>query len=61
MSEIKIYFKGDSGITEPVDINGELIVEGSILTTDYGDYESYMHRPIPEHHKTEPFYLVKKK
>jgi len=57
---MKMYFKGDSGIKNPVDINGNEIKEGDILTTDYGDYESYMHKPIAEHRKHEPFYLVKK-
>lgn len=57
---IKMYFKGDSGIKNPVDIDGDEINEGDKLTTDYGDYETYMGFPIAEHRKNEPFYLVKK-
>lgn len=33
----KPYFMGCSGITEPVDIEGNIIREGDILTYDYGD------------------------
>ena len=56
---IKTYFKGDSGIKNPLDINGEEIKEGDKLTTDYGDYEKYMPNPIAEYRKHEAFYLVK--
>lgn len=56
---VTMYFKGDSGIKNPVDINGDEIKEGDKLTTDYGDYEDYMHKPIEEYRKHKAFYLVK--
>lgn len=58
---MKMYFKGASGIKEPVDIEGNKIEQGSILTSDYGDYETYMHVSPPEIYKTRPFYVVKQK
>jgi hypothetical protein len=56
---MKTYFKGTSGIQNPVDINGAIIKAGSILTRDYADYEKYMHKPHPINYETNPFYLVK--
>lgn len=35
MSEVKMYFKGGAGIENPVDVNGNPIVLGSILTHCY--------------------------
>jgi len=58
MGDVKMYFKGGLGMLDPVDINGAVIRAGDILTTDYGDYEDYMHKPIAEHRKHEAFYLV---
>lgn len=58
MEEIKMYFKGDSGIKNPIDLNGNAISEGDILTRDYGDYESYG-IVVRENYPTEPFYKVK--
>jgi len=56
---MKIYFKGDSGIKQPFDMDGLVIKEGDILTRDYGDNEKYNLR-IGENDSTEPFYSVKK-
>lgn len=58
MSEIKMYFKGDSGIKEPIDMNGIPIIEGDLLTRDYGDNEKYKIE-TQSHYPTEAFYLVK--
>lgn len=55
---MKVFFKGGSGIESPVDIEGNEIKAGDKLTTDYGDYEDYMKKPIEESRKHEPFYLV---
>lgn len=55
---VKMYFKGDSGIKNPIDLEGNLISEGDILTRDFGDYEKH-HIDIKENYKTEPFYKVK--
>lgn len=56
---IKVYFKGDSGITNPVDIDGRQINEGDYLTWDYGDNEKYG-IPFREGKDTKPFFQVKK-
>jgi hypothetical protein len=58
MGEVKMYFKGDSGIKTPIDLEGNAISEGDILTRDFGDYEKY-NIDIKENYKTEPFYKVK--
>ena len=58
MEKVKMYFKGDSGIKEPVDMDGLPIKEGDLLTTDYGDYEKY-NIEIQSHYPTNPFYIVK--
>lgn len=58
MGEVKMYFKGDSGIKNPIDLNGNAISEGDILTRDYGDYES-LGIGVRENYPTEPFYKVK--
>lgn len=55
---MKVFFKGTSGIEKPVDINGVEIKAGDLLTWDFGDYESYMHKPIEEKRKHDPFFLV---
>jgi hypothetical protein len=39
--KVKMYFKGDSGIKQPADMDGNLIKEGCLLTRDYGDNEKY--------------------
>ena len=58
---VKMYFKGDSGISNPVDIDGTPINEGDILSFDYGDYASYINgEEYPEERKTKPVYCVKK-
>lgn len=54
----KMYFKGDSGIKKPVDIDGLEIIEGSILSTDYGDNSIYGIKNR-EDQETKPFFLVK--
>lgn len=56
--KVKMYFKGDSGIKEPVDMDGLTIKEGDLLTTDYGDYEKY-NIEIQSHYPSNPFYVVK--
>lgn len=56
--KITMYFKGDSGIKEPVDMDGKIIKEGDLLTRDYGDNEKYEIK-TQDHYPTEPFYLVK--
>lgn len=56
---MKIYFKGDSGISEPFDMDGKRINEGDILTKDFGDYEKY-NIEVGEDYPTTPFYIVKK-
>lgn len=53
-----MYFKGDSGIKEPVDMEGKPIKEGDLLTKDYGDYPKY-NIEVREHYPTTPFYIVK--
>lgn len=58
MGEIKVYFRGDSEIENPVDIDNNLIYEGDILTRDYGDYEKY-NIIVRDYYPIEPFYLVK--
>ena len=58
MSEIKMHFKGGSGIKKPVDIDGNEILLGSILTRDYGDYEKNGLK-VTEKHQSQPFYVVK--
>lgn len=58
MTEVKMYFKGDSGIKHPIDLNGNTILEGDILTRDYADYES-IGLTVGENYATEPFYKVK--
>jgi len=58
MREVKMYFKGDSGIKNPIDLQGNAILEGDILTRDYGDYES-IGLKVGENYATEPFYKVK--
>jgi len=56
--KIKMYFKGDSGIKEPVDMDGNTIKEGDILSRDYGDNEK--HGIVTGgNYSTDPFYLVK--
>ena len=55
---VKMYFKGDSGIKNPKDIDGKSISVGDILTRDYGDYES-IGLQVGENYPTEPFYIVK--
>jgi hypothetical protein len=57
-NDIKMYFRGDSGIKTPVDLEGNSISVGDILTCDYADYEKNGIE-ITERHKTEPFYIVK--
>lgn len=57
-NKLKVYFKGDSGIKEPVDMEGKPIKEGDLLTTDYGDYPKY-NIEVKEHYSTTPFYIVK--
>ena len=44
---MKMYFRGGKGVENPVDIEGNVISEGTVLTTDYGDYETYMQKPCP--------------
>lgn len=56
--KITMYFKGDSGIKEPVDMDGKIIKEGDLLTRDYGDNEKYKIK-TQDHYPTEAFYLVK--
>jgi len=56
--KIKMYFKGDSGIKEPVDMDGNTIKEGDLLTRDYGDNEKYDIK-TQDHYPTEAFYIVK--
>lgn len=56
--KITMYFKGDSGIKEPVDMDGKLIKEGDILTRDYGDNAKYDIK-TQDHYPTEAFYIVK--
>ena len=58
MGKVKMYFQGDSGIKTPIDLNGNVILEGDILTRDYGDYES-IGLKVGENYATEPFYKVK--
>lgn len=58
MGEVKMYFKGDSGIKNPIDLEGNEISEGDILTTDFGDYEKF-NINVEENYKTDPFYKVK--
>ena len=36
---MKVYFGGCKGIQSPVDIDGNQINEGDLLTFDYGDFE----------------------
>lgn len=55
---IQIYFKGDSGIKDPIDMNGNLIKEGDYLTRDFGDYQKY-NIDIKPNYVTEPFFIVK--
>jgi hypothetical protein len=55
--EVKMYFKGDSGIKEPVDMDGNSIKEGDILTRDYGDNEKYG-IAVGDNYPTDPFYKV---
>lgn len=55
---MKMYFKGDSGIKSPVDVSGELIFEGDILTRDFADNARYNIQDR-EGVSTEPFYEVK--
>lgn len=57
-NKIKIYFKGDSGIKDPVDMDGLQIKEGDYLTFDYGDFPKY-NMEIREDHPTKPFFEVK--
>lgn len=54
MSEIKMYFRGDSDIKKPLDLEGIEISEGDILTRDFADWTN-----IKETYKIEPFYKVK--
>lgn len=56
--KVIMYFKGDSGIKDPVDMDGKPIKEGDLLTRDYGDNEKYKIE-TREHYPTEPFYIVK--
>lgn len=56
--KITIYFKGDSGIKEPVDMEGNVIKEGDFLTRDYGDYPKYKIE-VKSHYSTEAFHVVK--
>lgn len=56
---MKIFFKGGEGIINPVDMEESPIKEGDILSFDYGDYESYMGEPYPEHRKSIPIYEVR--
>lgn len=56
--KIKIYFKGDSGIKQPVDMQGNSIKEGDLLTRDYGDYPKYDIK-VGENYHCEAFYKVK--
>jgi len=56
--KITMYFKGDSGIKETVDMDGKIIKEGNLLTRDYGDNEKYEIK-TQDHYPTEPFYIVK--
>ena len=53
-----MYFKGDSGIKQPVDMDGKKIKEGDLLTRDCGDNEKYKIETL-EHYLTDPFYIVK--
>lgn len=55
-----MYFKGGSGIENPVDINGDEIQAGDLLTTDYGDNAEYNIPEASEERKSKPFYLVEK-
>ena len=64
MSEekVKMYFKGCSGIQDPVDVDGKSIVAGSILTSDWFeevDYDRSSWEPS-ESEKMKPIYRVKK-
>jgi hypothetical protein len=45
---MKMYFKGGSGIEEPVDFNGERIKEGDILTHSWfeGDYLAFFKKHL---------------
>lgn len=55
---MKTYFKGDSGIKNPVDMNGLPIVAGDILSRDFADNERF---GIVDRGNVsnEPFYEVK--
>lgn len=58
MGEVKVYLEGGSGIKNLVDLNGNTISEGDVLTRDYGDYET-IGLKVREEYLTEPFYKVK--
>jgi len=58
VEEIKVYLEGGAGIKNPVDLNGNIISEGDILTWDYGDYET-IGLKVRKEWLTEPFYKVK--
>lgn len=46
----KMYFKGGAGITNPVDVNGDEIKVGDILTHDWfdGDYIEFFNKYYPK-------------
>jgi hypothetical protein len=65
--KVKMYFKGGSGIKDPVDFNGESIKEGDILSPDSFDtpdsfysthYPSWTKEDI-EAYKHKAVYVVK--
>lgn len=56
--KVKMYFKGDSGIKNPIDMDGFPIKQGDLLTRDYGDNEKYKIETKPNY-PTDPFYVVK--
>lgn len=49
----QIYFRGRKGIENPVDMDGQPIQEGDILTYDWADFDDY-----PEGKKLKPVYRV---
>lgn len=56
---VKVYFKGCTGIKNPVDVDGKLIKEGDILTYNWW-YEQEMIGKETEKKHLEPYAVVKK-